>query len=842
MMNKLGITEKKWSLTSLRSLSIRNRLIWGSLTIVFLAIAIMGVFVYLRTRQTNASLLERLETSTGENAINVLNSTADHQAENLSIYFASLKTNILSLREYSQNLLSNQPTLGTGIFWDANGSLSRNEKNSWDNPNSEIGSVFIPAASDLPDSMVSELNSLRQMDLVVPSIIEANPDVIAVYFGGSTGYTLYYPNIDLAEIVPADFDVTGRPWYLEAVSDSNPDGDAVWSDPYLDAALNGIVITNSAPVYDDAHRLYGVVAQDIQLTKISEAIANIRMGETGYAFLIDRERRLIAMPSSGYESLGLDSSSIPLGNELTAEALGDSVAELNPIILDMLAGDSGLSEIKLNDTQQFAVYRPIQGVNFSLAIIVPAQEMLAKSLEARQQLERENINALLISLFAILGIFVFTLFITIRFGNNLIEPLEALTRTAEEMARGNLNARAAISEHNEIGTLAITLNTMASELKESIDSLETRVAERTKEVEQRGQELEIANSQARRRAAQFEALAQVAQSISSIRDPQELLPRITSVVSEFYGFYHVGIFLIDDLNEFAVLQAANSDGGQRMLERNHRLRVGEEGIVGNVTATGEPRIALDVGTDAVYFGNPDLPDTHSEMALPLRSGGKIIGALDVQSTEVGAFSNDDLQTLSLLADQISLAIENARLFENSNRTLDELQMIMRQSTREAWKRLPEQQKMLGFRYNSMGASPLKESINIEDTGKGKAKARGSASTPYVVPIELRGEVIGNLVVQSPPGTAWNTDQQDLIRAVAERVALSAENARLFEETTQRAERERLVTEITGKIRSHNDPQAMIETAINELRSALGASRVEIIPKKAEDAPRKDSQV
>ena len=387
------------------------------------------------------------------------------------------------------------------------------------------------------------------------------------------------------------------------------------------------------------------------------------------------------------------------------------------------------------------------------------------------------------------------------------------------------------------------------ELEDIKNNLEIRVAERTEELAKstldltnRNKELDRANINIQRRAAQFEALAQVAQSISYIRDLQELLPRITSVISEFYGFYHVGVFLIDEFNEYAVLTAANSEGGKRMLARNHRLRVGEEGIVGNVTATGKPRITLDVGTDAVYFGNPDLPDTHSEMALPLRSGGKIIGALDVQSMESGAFSNEDVQTLSLLADQVSLAIENARLFEKSNRTLNELQVVMRQSTREAWKRLPEQQKLLGYRFTAMGSSPLKELVNLAEKSKGKAKAKGTGAGSFVVPIELRGEIIGNLVVQSPTGQAWNEDQQDLIRAVAERVALSAENARLFEETTQRAERERLVSEISGKIRSHNDPQAMIETAINELRSALGASRVEVVPQKTEDVIGKDLKV
>lgn len=267
-----------------------------------------------------------------------------------------------------------------------------------------------------------------------------------------------------------------------------------------------------------------------------------------------------------------------------------------------------------------------------------------------------------------------------------------------------------------------------------------------------------------------------------------------------------------------------------MLERKHRLKIGEQGIVGRVAGTGEPRIALNVGADAVFFNNPDLPETHSEMALPLRSSGRVIGALDVQSTGEGAFTDEDVQTLSLLADQVSLAIENARLFEESSRTLNDLQTVMRQSTREAWKRLPEQQKLFGYRYNAMGASPLKEPVKLKGTEKVEADAGGREAGSFVVPIELRGEVIGNLVVQSPGGSRWNEDEQDIIRAVAERVALSAENARLFEETTQRAERERLVSEITGKIRSHNDPQAMIETALQELRNALGASRVEIVPK------------
>jgi GAF domain-containing protein len=377
-------------------------------------------------------------------------------------------------------------------------------------------------------------------------------------------------------------------------------------------------------------------------------------------------------------------------------------------------------------------------------------------------------------------------------------------------------------------------NTAASELRvsneqltELRDELELRVEERTSELANRNQELDQANSQIQRRAAQFEALAQVTRAITSIRDLQELLPHITTVISDHFGFYHVGIFLLDDANEFAVLSAANSEGGKQMLERRHRLRVGEQGIVGNVTLTGNPRIAMDVGVDAVFFDNPELPDTHSEMALPLKSGKLIVGALDVQSTERGAFTEEDIQMLGLLADQVSLAIENARLFDETRRALSEAESISHQLTREAWARMPVENKLLGYRYSIAGSSPLNGPLDLAEFSKSKENQKDSSQV--IVPIKLRGETIGTLVVQSPSTAALNQSQIDLIKAVAERVALSAENARLFEETTRRAERERLVSDITGKIRSVNDPQSMIQTAMEELRKALGASKVEVIP-------------
>ena len=369
------------------------------------------------------------------------------------------------------------------------------------------------------------------------------------------------------------------------------------------------------------------------------------------------------------------------------------------------------------------------------------------------------------------------------------------------------------------------------ELQAFSASLETTVAERTEELAERTYELEDASQRVQRRARQFEALNQVSQAINSIHDLQELLPRIATVISQAFGFYHVGLFLSDEVNEYAILTATNSEGGRKMLARNHRLRVGEQGIVGNVTSTGNPRIAMDVGADAVFFDNPELPDTHSEMALPLVSGNQIIGALDVQSTQPGAFIDEDIQMLSLLAGQVSLAIENARLFDETRRALAESEASSRQAIREAWKKLPLEQRLLGYRYSLTGTTPLDRPLNLSTADKSSTKTSQAETKQIVIPIELRGETIGSLVVQSPATAEIDQDRLDLIKAVAERVAISAENARLFDETTRRAERERTVSEITGRIRSVNDPQAMIQIAIEELRNVLGATRVDIVPQK-----------
>jgi GAF domain-containing protein len=378
---------------------------------------------------------------------------------------------------------------------------------------------------------------------------------------------------------------------------------------------------------------------------------------------------------------------------------------------------------------------------------------------------------------------------------------------------GRLNMATETAQANEKAQIEAN-----AELKELQITLEQRVLNRTTELAE-------ANHRNEQRAQQFEAITLVGNVISSIRSLDDLLPQVAEVISKQFGYYHVGIFLNDVNNIYSVLSAASSDGGKKMISRGHQLKIGEQGIVGFAISSGQPHIAFDVGKDAVYFGNQELPDTHSELALPLKISGVVVGALDVQSTEAAAFTDEDTQILSLLADQVSMAIENARLFDQSRRALAESEALYRQYLRQAWNRLPKEQNLAGFRYNARGATP----IEIQEITNPASREDEKGSPRISVPLAIRGETIGILSVQITDEKNINEDQMELVNAVAERVALSAENARLFEETNRRAERERLVSDITVKIRSTNDPDSMVRIALEELRQALGATKVQLVP-------------
>lgn len=358
-------------------------------------------------------------------------------------------------------------------------------------------------------------------------------------------------------------------------------------------------------------------------------------------------------------------------------------------------------------------------------------------------------------------------------------------------------------------------------LQELNQSLEERVAHRTLE-------LKLANERNERRARQFEAIAQVTRAITSNQPLDSLLPSLTEVISEKFGFYHTGIYLIDDDREFAVLRAANSEGGRRLIARNHQLRIGQTGIVGFVAATGNPRTALDVGTDAAYFDNPELPETRSEMALPLNLSGNLLGVLDVQSVQPDAFHPEDVDVLSTLADQVAIAIQNAQSFETIQQNLKEATISSISYLQESWQTLGGKGSIWGYSMSGSVIKPLDRPLQaslIKDASlSGTPAYENGSRAGLAVPIRLGGKVVGALHVQLAEHE-WDSDEIDIAQAVADRLSLALEATTLLEATQKRAEIERLTSDITGKIGSSTRIDSILRTAAEELSRVLSGSEV-----------------
>jgi GAF domain-containing protein len=264
-----------------------------------------------------------------------------------------------------------------------------------------------------------------------------------------------------------------------------------------------------------------------------------------------------------------------------------------------------------------------------------------------------------------------------------------------------------------------------------------------------------------------------------------------------------------------------------MLARQHKLRLDTNSIVGFVTSQGQPRIALDVGTDAVFFDNPDLPDTRSEMALPLRVGGRIIGALDVQSTQPNAFTENDVANLSTLADQVAIAIENARLFSESRDALRKSEETFSQYVQQEWSSFARHIKTTGYKFDGKRTMPLDERESqkrVKEIPKTGGLSLEKAPRDLSIPIRFKGQVIGILDVKSKSKTRkWTSDDITLIEAAVERTALALENARLVESSQLRAARERTIGEISTRIGAVTNIESIMQAAVEELGRKIGGA-------------------
>lgn len=332
----------------------------------------------------------------------------------------------------------------------------------------------------------------------------------------------------------------------------------------------------------------------------------------------------------------------------------------------------------------------------------------------------------------------------------------------------------------------------------------------------------------------------IGQSINENLDLQRLLDFAVNTVREEFDFYHVQVFLIDDNYQYANLVASTGEAGRQLLARNHRLPVGSQSVIGRVSQVGEPVIAQNTSSDTVHALNELLPDTRAELALPLIDAGSIIGALDVQSVNADAFQPIDIQALQIIANQLAVAIRNARLFEEAQRNIQENKRLLfeyetnlrevdrlnRSLTQQSWDNYLAHSYVDGVTLSGDRFTPQATwSDMMTEATQNQQPATKSTDTgnTFAIPIILRGQVLGAIEVELDADTNSN-DAIEMVEAISQRLAISLESARLFEETQEASLQEQQINEIVSSYETALTIDELLQVTLEKLQQSLGAEK------------------
>ena len=640
-------------------------------------------------------------------------------------------------------------------------------------------------------------NSRKALEEIVtnPSITSMDPDK-------------QKPLLEMAVAMHSD-------WYLVSTTDINGinvarSDDATPKDysdrPWVQSALTGQYLTYqtlmgrtsgkpalvmSMPIRDNKGNIVGVGMFASDLAILSNQVSATKLGQTGYSFIVDANGIVLAHPDYAVISELQDLSEYP---PVT-------------VIQNRTHGNSGSLTFIDDDGQEWLAYINV----FPNSWGVVTQQTKAEALAEAQKISG------LAAISIILALILMSVAVSLTLRQSL-RPLLELTQTAHAIAEGELERSAEIVSSDEIGHLAQTFNAMTRRLREMITSLEAQVSERTHTLEQRSRQLQAAS--------------EVSRAASAILDTTQLTQEVTELIRKHFNLYYVGLFLVDKDAQWAILQAGTGSAGEAMLSRGHRIRVGD-GMVGWSITHNQARVALIAEGDAFRLATEELPDTRSEAAIPLRARGEVIGALTVQDSQPGAFDQTTIAALQTMADQVGVAIANARLFTESQEALDTTRRAYGEISLQAWQELSlGRQSIRGYRSTPKDNLPTGEELPpqiLRTLHKGESVTIESGDrVTLFLPISVRNNVIG--VINSHKlleSGSWTTEEINILEALAEQLGQALESARLYEDTQRKAEQEQMASKITTRMRESLNMDTILQTAISEIREAMNLHDVTV---------------
>lgn len=484
--------------------------------------------------------------------------------------------------------------------------------------------------------------------------------------------------------------------------------------------------------------------------------------------------------------LGTISRLLPLQDStIFAREVGSALGELAASEVEMRALEAAEEDEAVRDALSGVAARVTGIINLSQTMVLQAQDgqwsaaqvrvgvlnrdqqqinaeigRLVEQVQARQQLASRQVTAARQAVILYPGIVgLVTILVTVGafvdINRRIRRPVAALTEGAARLAAGGFGERVQVKSNDEMGELAQAFNAMAAELQVSYGALEERVQERTRD-------LALA--------------AEVGQRLARVRDLERLLDEAVRRIRDRFDLYYAQVYLVDEAGRNLILYAGTGEAGAELVRRGFRLPIDRRSINGTAVLEKEAVVIPSTARSTFFRPNSLLPETRSEIAIPLLLGEQVLGVLDLQDDEAEALTIEILPAFQVLAGQLAIAVENARLFAEVEEARREAAEAARYQTREGWRQFLdaiERKEYAGFDYAGASLAPLDQPF--------KPAANASPGV-LATPIVFNAEEIGAIELQAPEGTQWTPAQAELVSNVAAQIAQQVENLRLLAET------------------------------------------------------------
>ncbi len=584
-------------------------------------------------------------------------------------------------------------------------------------------------------------------------------------FGGnvaSTGLTSDYYQAD-------------EDWWQAAWN--NGQGAIFFSSPIFDESAGVLAIEISLPLFDrETGEVIGVLKDVFNIEALVAVVQDFQIEQTGEAHLIDRQGNQVAS-SEGVASAGVPLPETMLVDGRVFQGVGSEI--------DVLDENSESIVIAYAPVTTDGRFPEIDALGWVVVIDQERSEAFAAVSDLQTSMVYIGIGLGFAALALAFGI-----------SRLLTRQVSHLAEVADNLSAGRLEARAKVGGQDEIGQLAQTFNTMAEQLEATVGGLEDIVASRTHDLE---------------------STLEVGRVATSVAEAEELLPRLVNTIRERLDLYYAQVYLLDDAQLYAVLRAGTGEVGKRLLDRKHRLKLDETSIVARTVQSGQPVLVSDTGTSEVFLPNPLLPETRSEVAIPLAVGNEIMGVLDMQAIEAGTFNEDNLPVFESMASQIAGVLRSNAAFEEAQNAVARADAINRRLTRENWEgylgRIARGEKV-GYQYDLEAPRRLDGTAKLEE----KLTAGG---THAVRDIRLGGQSIGRILVSEDAEREWSPDEMGLIDAVAGRVAQAVEQLRAFDETETLAREMAIVADVSTRAASTLDLSELLQSVVDLTKESFG---------------------